>query len=108
MYILDQRRNSQKQTKTQNIHKLPGGSQENRGYATGVTGRGCRGGGLTEEVAVRGELTSLRQRQQYVLHQHGANQHLFAVDRQLGRPFLFGHDGYQHQAAAGHRPAGEP
>lgn len=56
----------------------------------------------------RAALASLRQGQQDVLHQHGANHHFLTVDRQLRRPFLFGHHGDQHQAAAGHRPAGEP
>lgn len=56
----------------------------------------------------RAALASLRQGQQDVLHQHGADHHFLAVDRQLRRPFLFGHHGDQHQAAAGHRPAGEP
>lgn len=80
-----------------------------------MTGRGCRGGGGRRGRrgeggggAGGGEPTSLRQRQHDVLHQHGANQHFLTVDRQLGRPFLFGHHGDQHQAAAGHRPAGEP
>lgn len=43
----------------QNIHKLPGCSQENWGDATGVTGRGCRRGGGEgggeEEEEVLGE-----------------------------------------------------
>lgn len=56
----------------------------------------------------RAALASLRQGQQDVLHQHGADHHFLTVDRQLRRPFLFGHHGDQHQAAAGHRPAGEP
>lgn len=52
--------------------------------------------------------TSLRQSQEDVLHQHGADHHFLTVDRQLGGSFLFGRHGDQHQAAAGHRPAGEP
>lgn len=51
---------------------------------------------------------SLRQGQEDVLHQHGADQHLLTVDRQLGGSFLSGRHGDQHQAAAGHRPASEP
>lgn len=50
---------------------------------------------------------SLSQRQQDVLHQHGANHHFLAVDGQLGRPILFGRHGDEHQAAAGHGAAGE-
>lgn len=51
---------------------------------------------------------SLRQCQQDVLHQHGADDHLLAVDGQLGRPVLFSCHGNQHQAAAGHGAAGKP
>jgi len=51
---------------------------------------------------------SLHQCQQDVLHQHGADDHLLAVDGQLGRPILFGRHGNQHQAAAGHGAAGKP
>lgn len=70
--------------------------QEDPGDATRVKVR--RGGG--------GE--SLRQSQQDVFHQHGADHHLLTVDGQLGRSLLFGRHGDQHQAAAGYRPAREP
>lgn len=51
---------------------------------------------------------SLRQSQEDVFHQHGADDHFLTVDGQLGGSLLFGRYGDQHQAAAGHRPAGEP
>lgn len=51
---------------------------------------------------------SLRQGQEDVFHQHGADHHLLTVDGQLGGSFLFGRYGDQHQAAAGHRSAREP
>lgn len=54
------------------------------------------------------EHTSLRQSQQDVLHQHGADHHFLTVDCQLGGSFLFGRHSDQHQAPAGHRPAREP
>lgn len=54
------------------------------------------------------EHTSLRQSQEDVFHQHGADHHFLTVDCQLGASFFFGRHGDQHQAAAGHRPAREP
>lgn len=51
---------------------------------------------------------SLRQGQEDVLHQHGADDHFLTVDGQLGGSLLFGRHSDQHQAAAGHRPAREP
>lgn len=57
---------------------------------------------------VRHRHASLRQSQEDVFHQHGADHHFLTVDRQLGGPFFFGRHGDQHQAAAGDRPAGEP
>lgn len=53
-------------------------------------------------------LSLLCQSQEDVLHQHGANHHLLAVDRQHSPTFLFGRHSDQHQAATGHCPAGEP
>lgn len=59
-------------------------------------------------VGAKREEMSLRQSQQDVLHQHGADHHLLTVDRQLGGALVFGRHGDQHQAAASHRPASEP
>lgn len=53
-------------------------------------------------------LSSLRQGQQDVLNQHGADHHFLTVDRQLGGALFSGHHGDQHQAAAGHRSACKP
>lgn len=71
------------------------------------TWEACRCEGAGGKKAERRH-ASLRQRQEDVLHQHGADHHLLTVDRQLGGSFLFGRHGDQHQAAAGHRPACEP
>lgn len=72
-------------------------------------------GERSEVGGVRGQRTkvkcrhrSLRQSQENVLHQHGADHHFLTVDRQLCSSFFFGRDSDQHQASAGHRPAGEP
>lgn len=70
-------------------------------------------GGVLEMLRrwlVNGRLSflSLRQGQEDVLHQHGADHHLLAVDRQLSGAFVFGCHGDQHQAAARHRPACKP
>lgn len=51
---------------------------------------------------------SLRQSQEDVFHQHGADYHFLTVDSQLGGSLLFGCYSDQHQAATGHRPAREP
>lgn len=53
-------------------------------------------------------LTSLRQSQEDVFNQHGADHHLLAVDRQLSGALLSGCHGDQHQAAAGDGPASKP
>lgn len=51
---------------------------------------------------------SLRQSQEDVFHQHGADHHFLTVDCQLGGAFFFGRHGNQHQATASHRSAGKP
>lgn len=51
---------------------------------------------------------SLRESQQHVLDQHGADHHLLAVESQPGTAVLLGGHGDEHQAAAAHRPAGKP
>lgn len=56
----------------------------------------------------RRSFLSLSQGQEDVLHQHGADHHLLAVDRQLSGALVFGCHGDQHQAAARHRPACKP
>lgn len=63
---------------------------------------------MAEVGGVRGGGTSLRQSQEDVLDQHGADHHLLAVDRQLSGALLRGCHGDQHQAAAGDGPAGKP
>lgn len=63
---------------------------------------------MGQRAEVQHRHRSLRQSQENVLHQHGADHHLLTVDRQLRGSFFFGGDSDQHQAAAGHRPAGEP
>lgn len=90
--------------------KHPHFLQENGGDATHVMshGRCVRGGWSGGGRSFERRHGSLRQRQEDVFHQHGADHHFLAVDRELGGPFLFGHHADQHQAAAGHRPAGEP
>lgn len=60
------------------------------------------------EVRRGGGGGSLRQSQEDVFHQHGADHHFLTVDGQLGGSLLVGRHGDQHQAAAGHRPAREP